>query len=267
MNMKTYLPFIGLLLWLGGCAPKQSQLITLSSDTLKPSPQQGFVYDTDTLRLSYQFFSERGVIHLSIENKLDKPLYVDWKRSAFITGNTKLDYWYDVAAVNLYGTAYTSTYSRYLRNWNSSLTSISLDGTIRKENAIDFIPPGTKLEKDQFVIVPDRALPLPGQFRTETVTSTVPYRPKPVSVQTYQYTPNNSPLTFRNYVTLSTDKDFKHEIVLDSKFWASDVQVMPYQQLSAGRTWLGTDAVNETVLRASPYYRPDAFFVNYRLEE
>ncbi|RYF70709.1 MAG: hypothetical protein EOO39_15195 [Cytophagaceae bacterium] len=262
--MKTLLTCFATLLMLSGCAVNKSQLVTLSSDNLKAQPDQGFVYDTDTLRLSYQFFSERGVIHLTVENKLAKPLYVDWKRSAFIIGQNKLDYWYDVAAVNLYGTAYTNTYSRYFRSWSGSNSTVDLNGNISKENSVDFIPPGTKLTKEQFVLVPGPALVLPGQYSTEKVASSDLYNKKPVDVQTYQYTPDTSPLKFRNYLTLSTDKDFKNEIVLDSKFWASGVKVMPQEQLTGG-AYISSDVQNmgATTLKSIPYYRPDSFFINY----
>ncbi|MEZ0486031.1 hypothetical protein [Fibrella aquatica] len=262
--MKTLIISFCALLILSGCAVNKSQLITLSSDNLTTSPDQGFVYDTDTLRLSYQFFSERGVMHLTIENKLNKPLYVDWKRSAFIIGQNKLDYWYDVAAVNLYGAAYTNTYARYFRNWSTSNSTIALNGQISKENSVDFIPPGTKLTKDQFVLIPGPALVLPGQYSTERVASTDSLNRKPVDVQTYQYTPDTSPLKFRNYLTLSTDKEFKNELVLDSKFWASGVQVMPQAQLTGGSyIGSGVNSVSENTLRSIPYYRPNAFFINY----
>lgn len=265
--MKTLLTIIGALLLFSGCATTKSQLITLSSNNLKVTPRQGFVYNTDTLRLSYQFFSERGVIHLTIENKSARPLYVDWKRSALIIGQNKLDYWYDVAAVNLYGTAYTSTYARYFRNWNSGNSTIALNGSISKDNAVDFIPPGTKIEKDQFLLVPGAALNLPGQYLTEKVPSTDPLNTKPAELQVYQYTDANSPFSFRNYLTLATDKDFKNEIVLDNKFWASDVKVMSLSQLT-GINMADPDfaSISQSTLKSFPYYRPDAFFINYTPE-
>lgn len=263
--MKTLIPFIAALAMLSGCAlpPTKSQLVTLSS-TLKAAPEKGFVYETDTLRLSYQFFSEGGTVHFSIENKLATPLYIDWKRSSFIIGQKKLDYWYDASSVNLTGTAYTSGYGRYLRS--SSSTSVNLTGSINKENAVDFIPPGTKIEKDQFVLVPGPALVLRGQYLTEKVASTDSSRRKPVDVQTYQYTVDTSPLQFRNYLTLSTDKDFRSEFALDNKFWASGVKVMPFQQLTGGNFYDYESKNNDlSTLKSFPYFRSDAFFIPYSL--
>ena len=264
--MKTLLFVCASILLLSSCASTISQVVTLKSDNLKSDPKQGFVYDNDTLRLSYQFFAERGLIHFTVENKWNKPLYIDWKRSSFIIGQNKLDYWYDIADINLSGTAYTSTYNRYLRNSSSSYSSISLKGEIRKDNVVDYIPPGTKLEKDQFVLVPGNALNLPGQFTIEKVPSTVPDQKKPADIQLYHYNTTDSPLTFRNYLTLGTDKDFKHEIVIDSKFWAADVQVMAQKQFLGNTYEFETNTPGTAGSRALPYYRPDAFFINYRPE-
>ena len=253
---------------LSSCAPSRSQLITLNSNNLKSTSQQSFAYDTDTLRLSYQFFSERGTVHFTIENKLSKPLYIDWQRSSFIIGQKKLDYWHDVASVNLNGSAYTSTYSRYLRNSSSSYSSISLNGKIQKDNFVDYIPPATKLDKSQFVVLPGDYLNLPGPFSVKQVPSTNSSTTKPVEIQEYQYTDINSPLSFRNYLTLSTDKEFKNEFVIDSKFWASTVQVMSHKQLTGGDVYeFDLKDSNSSVLKSLPYYRSNAFFINLNMDD
>ena len=256
--MKALLLILSALLVLSSCAPTRSQLVTLSSDNLKPSPQQGFVHENDTLRLTYQFFSERGIVHFTIENKLNKPLYVDWKRSAFIVGKSKVDYWRDEAEINLQGRANTLA---ILPVWNK--TWLRVNGTIQKANPVDYIPPGTAINCDQFAIAPGNALRLPGQFSTQEVASQIPERSRPVTVQIYQYSAETSPVSFRNYLTLSTDKNFATEFVLDNKFWASDVQVMPYRQLTGGQDWAGSTAISANLIRRYPYYRPNAFFVSY----
>lgn len=140
------------MLALTACNP-QAQFITLRGSNVKPT-DDGLVLDTDTLSLRYQFYSERGVIHLTIFNKTDRPLYVNWKKSAFIIGSDKFDYWYDVATVNLTGSAYSYRYSRY--------ATVGLGGTITKDDPIGFIPPKTQLQKYEFVVVPGGPLRLVG---------------------------------------------------------------------------------------------------------
>ncbi len=199
---------------LASCTPT-IQVVTLRGSNVQPA-EEGLVLDNDTLTLRYNFASERGRMHLSIVNKLNQPLYIDWKRSSFIIGQNKIDYWYDVSSVNLVGTSDPTTY---------------LSGSVSKEDQVSFIPPKTKLEKQQFVIVPNGSLILPGDFTIKQEKANWVDRKKPVDVKVYTYNDDKSPLTFRNYLTLSTDKDFKTEFNIDTKFWASDVKVLPRDQV------------------------------------
>ncbi|GAB3998936.1 hypothetical protein GCM10028807_47770 [Spirosoma daeguense] len=242
MKSVTFLSIIWVLLV--GCTPK-IQVVTLRGSNVQPA-SEGLVLDNDTLTLRYNFASERGLMHLTLINKLNKPLYVDWKRSSFIIGQDKVDYWYDVAEVNLTGNAFR--YNRYL-------STSSLNGTVTKADPIAFIPPQTKLEKQQFVVVPAGTVNLVGQPKTEQEPSKLLYGKKPVDVTVYSYTPNQSPLKFRNYLTLSTDKDFKTEFTIDTNFWASDVKVLP-------RNHLLTEQSREHQYTVEvPFKQPDGFYV------
>jgi hypothetical protein len=215
--MKSSLFLLFLLILLAGCAPN-IQVVTLRGSNVQPV-EEGLVLDNDTLTLRYNFASERGLMHLSIVNKLNQPLYIDWKRSSFIIGQDKVDYWRDVSDVQLSG-ALSSSSSLYY-----------LGGQITRDDAVGFIPPQIKLEKQQFVIIPNGTLRLPGTFTIEQEKANWIDRKKPVDVKVYAYNDDQSPLTFRNYLTLSTDKEFKTEFHIDTKFWASDVKVLPRDQI------------------------------------
>lgn len=219
--MKLLLfPFITLVL-LASCSP-HIQVVTLRGSNVTPT-EEGLILDNDTLTLRYNFASEKGRMAISIVNKLNQPLYVDWKRSSFIVGQNKMDYWHDVADVQLSGSSYSTLYNRY--------TVGHLEGSISKQDAVGFIPPQTQLEKQQFVVLPYGTVPLSGPFEIRQEKAKWINRTKPIDVITYAYADNQSPLRFRNYLTLSTDKDFKTEFHIDTKFWASDVQVLPREQV------------------------------------
>ncbi len=254
MTMKAYLLLIAGALLLGSCTP-QAQLITLRGSNVKPATD-GLMLDNDTLTLRYSFYSERGVMKLTLYNKLPVPLYIDWKKSAFIVGKTKLDYWYDVASVNLTGSSY-----RYYRSANTTLS-----GTISKDDQVGFIPPRTELVKQEFVIVPGGELSLSGQPALKQASPTF-YGANPkklINIQEYSYLPDQSPLTFRNFLTLSTQRDFQREFYLDTSFWASDVRVMPRTQLE-GDIVTASDGSNGATQH--PYKSPDAFYVIMKIPD
>ncbi|MGF7218365.1 hypothetical protein GGR92_004542 [Spirosoma lacussanchae] len=247
--MKTQLIYvIALLAALSACTP-QAQVVTLRGSNVQPAAD-GFVLDTDTLTLRYSFSSERGQMVVSLVNKLDRPLYVDWKRSSFIIGEDKMDYWTDVADVNLATSSYTSRYWRY--------TVGSVAGTISKDDAVSFIPPRTRLEKRRFVVVPNGALRLTGTptVRNERANWN-PERKKPIDVAVYTYEPSESPLRFRNYLTLSTDKDFRTEFHLDTSFWAAGVEVMPKLQVLGPMV----QQFNGTYSAQLPFKKNDGFYI------
>ncbi|GAB3890843.1 hypothetical protein [Spirosoma agri] len=242
--MKIIYLLVVALILLAGCSPKV-QVITLRGSNVKPTTE-GLVLDNDTLTLQYSFASERGQMKVSITNKLNQPLYIDWKRSSLIFGQEKVDYWSDVANVQL--SSYGGYRSRY---------SITTSGTIAKEDQVSFIPPRTRLYKQQFVVVPRGALALSGT--PDIMPEKSLWRPeqkKPVMVDIFSYSAEKSPLTFRNYLTLSTDKDFKNEFYIDTQFWASNVQVMPLYQLTGPVRQY--DGSYSSLL---PFKQPDGFYV------
>lgn len=241
---------LGLSVWatIVSCMPNV-QVVTLRGSNVTPA-QEGLVLDNDTLTLRYNFASERGLMQLSLLNKLNKPLYVDWKRSSFIIGQDKVDYWSDVSDVNLTGSA--PRYNRYA-------SPVYLGGTITKQDPIAFIPPQTRLEKKQFVVVPQGSVHLTGSSITEQEKAKWTDRKKPVDIVTYAYSADQSPLTFRNYLTLSTDKDFKTEFTIDTKFWASDVKVLPRDQILTQQSTSNYDGRGYYI--PAIFKQPDAFYV------
>lgn len=227
---------------MSGCVPS-AQLITLQGSNVQPGPA-GFMFDNDTLTLQYSFSAQRGQMTLSVSNKLTRPLYIDWKRSVLVIGKDQVPYWRDVSDVNLSGS----------NNRYSSVTS----GTISKADQIEFILPQTRIEKRQFVVVPTGSLYLTGNPTVVQEKSLNPLQKKPVKVDVYNYGPNESPLQFRNYLTFSTDKDFKTEFAVDTKFWASDVRILPLEQVTGlpiGQ-YEGTYSTTQTMKSTDRFYVP-----------
>jgi hypothetical protein len=94
MKKYTYYTiFIFVCLLFVSCA-YEAKLITLQGSNLVSRPE-GLLLETDTLLLKYDFYSPLGQIRFTLYNKLTVPLYIDWKKSAYIMGKIKNDYWID----------------------------------------------------------------------------------------------------------------------------------------------------------------------------
>lgn len=221
MKLSTFIVLLGL--FCASCTFK-IQVVTLRGSNLKPT-NEGLVLDNDTLTLRYSFASERGLMNITLVNKLNRPLYVDWQRSSFITGKKTFTYWHDIANVNLASSGYIYQYGRS----GFASASLSTTGTIDKEVSVAFIPPHSQLTKQQFVVFPTGIVPTsgtPDERREPARWSSK----KLVNVSTYFYQNVQSPLRFRNYLTLSTTKEFATEFGIDTQFWASDIRIEPESQ-------------------------------------
>ncbi len=203
-------------------------MMKLACSNLKIENQE-FFFENDTLRLSYDFFNENGPVYFEIYNKLDVPLYINWSKCAFISEENKIGYWEDKIIVNT--STSTTTYER------NTLLSLffpneysNTSGTLIKDEKIGFIPPRTKLIKCKFFVVQDARLKnvTVGEKHPFEVQQTWMYmehaKRKKASFMKYTFTEENSPLKFRNYLTLSTSEDFKTEFHIDNAFWASEIQ-------------------------------------------
>lgn len=226
--MKT-LPILLFAFAFYACSPKV-QVVTLHSDKVSLQDDK-FVYDTDSLRITYNFQGAHGVIRMNIYNKLDVPLYVDWKRSAFIKGKEKFDYWVDEAYFQgVYGGVTATDLRPSLNRYHQFLYSYNrgfFEGAIRKEEQISFIPPKTEINQSRFMVAPGKGWQLPSSEGTteeiDVPVSGTDYLKKKELVR-YTFSNQNTPLSFRNFLTLSTDAQFRTEFHIDTPFYASQVE-------------------------------------------
>lgn len=174
--MKKLLP---ILLFLASCSVTKVAKIT-SEKT--PLTSEGFVYETDTVKITYRFWDNKGRMEYDIYNKLPVPIYIDWKSSAFIPNDKMVSYWQDVT--NTEGAYASSAY--LVRGYSISSGGRSSSKSIRAER-IAVIPPESLItQKDYTIVKSSLDLPTNGDFNK-----------------------TNSPLRFRNYLTISTNEKFE----------------------------------------------------------
>lgn len=57
-----------------------------------PLVKNKFTYENDSIRITYYFWGENGIVQIGVNNKLDKPIYIDWKKSVYKNAETELSY-------------------------------------------------------------------------------------------------------------------------------------------------------------------------------
>ena len=138
-----------------------------------------------------------------IFNRQQKPLYIDWKKSAYIDNSVKLNYWIDEEKMTS-----TEYYGSYLYNGPLIKPDYAVGETVGikkssnvKVERITFIPPKSKSFRSKFYILPVIFCKLmaPESYEVQRNDDT---RKKTI-VYEKSYENNNSPVVFRNFLTFS----------------------------------------------------------------
>jgi hypothetical protein len=189
------------------------QYATVSSK-LNSNDQKEFVHENDSLIVKYNFSGNDCPVKISIENKLERPLFIDWKRSALIINDVSQPYSKDKAVIDAYGAGTT-----FIWGTSSASQFINVQGTITRSESPGFIPPRSKIESD-VVYAAGNYKKLKGRkSKPIRVYSADSYS----SAKHYEFNEDNSPVGFRCYLSLSADPDFRSLIVYDDKFWVTEI--------------------------------------------
>lgn len=213
-TLNFALSHILLMLVITGCGGTY-QYITMSS-SLKANEQHEFVNENDTARIKYTFQGENCPVSIEIYNKLEKPIYIDWKESAVVLDGKKLSYWIDQSSI-------TGTTSGSSIHWNyapisaSSTNSGTIQGTLTRPDQISFIPPHSYIRESR-INLNNKFLELISYKQKETLTIE-----DNVELIIWRFTKENTPFQFRSFLTFSTDKEFVSTSHLDDTFWTSEI--------------------------------------------
>ncbi|MDO6429186.1 hypothetical protein Q4E93_01215 [Flavitalea sp. BT771] len=113
------------------------QYFTLDSPEVPKNSKGDLSWENDTLRLEYGYAGEGGPVWMSIHNKTDKPLYINWKKSAFIKG----------AFANSLFNPNTQFSASFVGSRGYINSSGSLAGSFQLPEGVDFIPPGIAIAR------------------------------------------------------------------------------------------------------------------------
>jgi hypothetical protein len=217
--MKKLLNLTILSIVLYSCSP--AKLATISSEIVQLK-NSAFVFENDTVKITYHFWADKGIMRFDIYNKLDEPIYFDWKNSAFIPNDQMVSYWQD--ATNTVGTSSTSSSWLYGGIISSSQ---GVSKSIHQER-IGVIPPHSLITKKDFKLVKTYAeMSKPGNYNKD-----------------------NSFLNFRNYLRLSLNEKFEgRPMTIDNHFYVSNIKLIHYNKKDSYKTQ------NSFVVKSSYAYK------------
>lgn len=249
--MRSILICITSLLVLSSCT-KYVQMVTVKSDFIE---QDSLLrYSNDTFEIVYNLFEKNGLLAFSIYNKSNKPLYIDWKRSALIQGEQRRVYWKNTS------TFYSVTEGnsiRWLRDYSTS--NHNSFGVISTPEQIAFIPPKTAVSMARFTLgntIWKKGLEEEVEYRNTSVLS---------KFKSKEFDNDSSPAAFRNFLTLSLDHSFKTEFYIDHSFWVSKITHMKLENFEVREAYTeetGFISYNYTY----PFKKPNTYYNVFELE-
>jgi hypothetical protein len=215
-----------------------------------PKIGQCYEYENDTISVTYSFWEKNGTIEMLIRNKLSQPIYVDWKKCSFITGETKHDYWDGTSTMTTNGSAFTT-----LEDLSNRTTTWSSIAQITKPERITFIPPGTIVSMAMHTIAEkkveefqpgkafsmDTSLPFPTVLYLDNQSGKwLPdpnneFESKKYTLLYSEYDTISTPISFRTFLTYSTNDKFLTESYIDNFFYVSKIIQMPIEAFNAIR--------------------------------
>ncbi|MCW3124520.1 MAG: hypothetical protein JWO03_178 [Bacteroidetes bacterium] len=256
-NCMKYLFILALTVSLTGCV-SYSQIFQTSYPNLGGSSTGLPVFENDTVRIQYYFWENDGMLVFYVYNKLDKPLYIDWKKSSYIKNGDKLDYWSDETDY-VSATYSSSVYGRSIL-WNNANVSVGESvtyGKSKKPERTTFIAPHSSYTRSTpfYLYHESTELALPKNARSEEWISGFNQNKK-VQVRYVNFTKEKSPLTFRNFLSISTSEKFENEVYIDNEFFVSRITELPYVELHGPSINYSSGSFEY------PFKKPDRFYVN-----
>lgn len=202
---KLLLPILAAVMSLvASCSTYQISTIS-STNSTKDDKTGVFYFENDSVKVSYSFYGNHAPVSIKVYNKLDKPLYVDWKRSAAIVGNEA--YSYAPGKVNINGSVNALTYHDNLSRsvlGSYSTTSASLIAVAELPKDVAFLPPHAQIANVPLNLISSNFVVPESSMHKEQATLYDNGSNVKTNIKAADFTKENSPLIFRSYLTLYT---------------------------------------------------------------
>jgi hypothetical protein len=255
--MKKIFCLLALLQLFVGCNTQYVQVFNTNS--INSKEVDGYwVYDNDSVKVTYQFWKEYGLMSFSVYNKLNKPIYIDWKSSSFIVNGNKYNYWVDeqqTSAVSLYG-GYFYQGPLVAPGFTANAGLQETVATSMKPEKITFIPPQSKYNRSQFYLFPFQYFKLDTSVATGV---TIPRNDNPKArtrIYIGKYNKSNTPLNFRNYLSYSFSENSTEFFHADNEFYVDQITEMDMRHFAYLRK-------NEQGIKSQivPYKKYSSFYL------
>ncbi len=204
-----------IILSLASCSTYQ--YFTLDSADIPKDKQKEFLWRNDTVSVTYRFSGEGGLMTVNVFNKLNQPLYINWKKSALINDGKFVSLFNKAVIVS--GTIETTAYS-IDKHWTSGSSNFSASFDLPE--GIDFLPPLTGLSKSLVHIgdISWKNVSVPEDYPKEKLRTPEGAVTK---FNRLYFDDNKSPIRFKTYLTIATGRTADKEFSVQHSFYAKEM--------------------------------------------
>jgi hypothetical protein len=181
-----------------------------SSNTIKNEATGEFKFENDTLAITYNFHGDNAPISIELYNKLNEPLYVNWQKSALIKGDRATSYSGKQITFNAELSGSSLGGFELINGLQTTDYDAKISGAATLQEEISFIPPKSRITK-----IPLKLAQIDYKAISDTLyqRSYIPLAGRPgVWGKEATFNSQNSPLNFKSYLTLYTQKENKQQI-------------------------------------------------------
>lgn len=214
--------FISILIVVGlsSCSIVQVMYTNPTSELIKEDNGQ-FYYEDDTIKILYSFWEENGIMAFSIFNKLNVPIYVDWKKSSFISYGVKSNYYSENEVVETKGKSVNSPYLfkgtyDWSRWYQGDVNTWQSNSVVLKDERIMFLPPKASTGKAKYKLTN-------GYANMDNAYNKKVGDDKQIKVRVLDIDKDSTDFFFRNFITYSTKESFDNEYYINNEFYIRKV--------------------------------------------
>jgi hypothetical protein len=271
MKIKSLI-FCTIIFIFCSCSSSFVQVFETSTGNKNIKDESNYVYENDSIKITYNLWEDKGKMRFVVYNKLKKPLYIDWKKSSYISNTIKISYWEDVTTTNSAEARQTIIENKKYNNgfnirkyYVSNSIGVSSSSSSKPEK-ITFIPPNSNYFRTQFKLFPTNEL----NVKDYNIIEISALNNKAKTEKAYQknLSKNESPLVFRNFITMSYNENFTSEFYVDNEFYVSKVIKLNSNQFEAIKR-KENSAFFETnedgkLIKINPYKSEKSFYIKIK---
>ena len=219
-----------------------------------------YVYENNEVKINYNFWALGGQVEFTITNKLDIPIYIDWNQSHLIFNGSSYEYWYDEEETK---SAYRSS---TISGQSSILTLLAgaygSNRTTYGRSATAGLMSSNKKKVKQIIQIPSKSAISISKFNINKT----PYfdcdfnlsQKSRKTNSTKEFSIENSPIIFRNFISYSTHENQNQFKIIDNKFYVSSASFISKTKFLGKKVFLNT--CNIVGYKKSTNYKSNAYY-------